>query len=120
MDEFAIKSIDEIITDVFKSLVNALQDICEQWLPNVKPKNIKRGKAPLRAKIAKYQKAPRKFMTQKITVLFLDKRTKIHRCRNHCRKYGRQHAIKHQGSTAEHSSEVGSFYFGKRRIAVFI
>ncbi len=89
MDEFAIKSIDEIITDVFKSLVNALQDICEQWLPNVKPKNIKRGKAPLRVKITKHKK-PQESIAQKLTVLLLDKRTKIHRCRNHCRKYGRQ------------------------------
>ncbi len=89
MDEFDIDRFIDKVTDTFKSLADILKDIYEQWFPYVKTVNIKSGKAPLRAKIAKHKK-PRKPAMQKIKVLLLDKRTKIHRCRNHCRKYGRQ------------------------------
>jgi len=89
MDEFTVKSLDEIITGIFKPFVDALKNFCEKWLQNVKPKTIKRGKAPARAKIVKYKKV-RNSVTQRIKVLLLDKRTKVYKCRNHCRKYGRQ------------------------------
>ncbi len=118
MDEFVIEFIDKL-TDAFKSLADIIRDFQEQWFPNSKSINNSRGKASARAKIAKHKAAPQLTM-RKITMLLLDKRTKIHRCRNHCRKYGRQKAIKHQESTTGHSSEVGSFYFGKHRLAVFI